>query len=81
MAGIGLDFPVCCVQLLEGWADSGEGNRRESCFVQESWPQSLEMKVIQGIPMVTGGGAGGSPGGMFCNQQLFENLKDLIVIL
>ena len=42
MAGIGLDFPVCCVQLPEGWTDWGEGNRRGSCFMQEACPQSLE---------------------------------------
>lgn len=51
MAGIGLDLAVCCVQLLEGWADWGEGNQRESCFMQESWPQSLETgKRFKGFP-------------------------------
>lgn len=43
MAGIGLDLAVCCVQLLEGWADGG-GRPERKLFYAESWPQSLETK-------------------------------------
>lgn len=35
MVGIVLDFYVCCVQLLKGWAGWGRANRRGRCLCRK----------------------------------------------